>query len=221
MSLESAFAEPRARMILGQIKTNDVQDPAVIDAMADLPRESFVPPTQRHLAYADTQVLLKPGRYLLDPRTLAKMLQVARIERHERVLDVAIGTGYSTAVICRLSEDVVALEEDQELAAQASSVLSKTPKIGALFGAVGPHKAGHAQKSPYDVIFVNGAIGSPPDAWAKQLRQGGRLIAAVNQGPLCRVKLFVREGETLSGRNVFDATVATLPGFEAVYHFAF
>lgn len=221
MTQELPIADARARMILGQVRTNDVQDAAVIDAMASLPRENFVPPNQRHLAYADACVPLKPGRFLLDPRTLAKMLQAARIERHERVLDIASGTGYSTAVLCQLSEDVVTLEEDQDLAAQAAKDLSRMPKLGTLFGAIGPHNNGYAAKGPYDVMVVNGAVTSPPHAWARQLREGGRLIAPVSHGPLCKVQLFVHSGGTLSGRNVFDATVPLLPGFEAAASFSF
>lgn len=221
MTLEHSPAEARARMVLGQIRTNDVQDVTVIDAMASLPRETFVPSSQRHLAYADVQVPLKPGRFLLDPRTLAKMLQAAGIAAHERVLDIAPGTGYSTAVLCSLSDDVVTLEEDTELAAQAARALTQVTKRGTLFGVVGPHKHGHAAKGPYDVIVVNGAVAEPAPAWADQLRDGGRIIVPVNRGPVGRVRCYVRQGGTLAGRDVFDATVPLLPGFELARQFAF
>jgi protein-L-isoaspartate(D-aspartate) O-methyltransferase len=221
MSSRLDFTDARARMILGQVKTNDVQDEGVIGAMEGLHRESYVPALHAHLAYADVCVPLKAGRFLLDPRSLAKMLQALRIARHERVLDVASGTGYSTAVLCQLSEDVVALEEDRDLAAAAAQNLAKAAKLGALFGAVGPHKAGYSGKAPYDAILVNGAITAPPDAWAGQLKQGGRLIAVVNQGPVGKARLFVQEGGRLAGRDVFDATVPLLPGFEAAREFSF
>lgn len=221
MTNEHSSAEARARMVLGQVRTNDVQDTAVIDAMASLPRELFVPVSQRHLAYADVRVALKAGRFLLDPRTLAKMLQVAAIAPQERVLDIAPGTGYSSAVLCSLSEDVVALEEDAELAGQAAQALTKVKKRGTLFGAIGPHKGGYSEKGPYDVIIVNGAVTEPPKAWANQLRQGGRLVVPVNHGPAGRVRLYVKDGQTLAGRDVFDATVPLLPGFDAARQFAF
>jgi protein-L-isoaspartate(D-aspartate) O-methyltransferase len=221
MTNDTLFAEARARMILGQVKTNDVQDVAVIAAMESLARERFVPADQMHLAYADVCVPLKPGRFLLDPRTLSKMLQAARLSPHERVLDIASGTGYSTALLCQLSEDVVTLEEDSELAKRAAAVLAAVPKLGSLFGAIGPHRDGYLAKAPYDVILVNGAIHAPPIAWRNQLKQGGRLLAVVNQGPSGRARLYVRDGETLAGRDVFDATVPLLPGFAAEAAFAF
>lgn len=221
MSSHLDFAEARARMILGQVRTNDVQDEGVISAMESLARENFVPAAQSHLAYSDMCVPLKPGRFLLDPRTLAKMIQALRISADERVLDIAPGTGYSTAVLCRLSRDVVTLEEDRDLADLAAKQLSKTAKLGALFGAIGPHKHGYVAKGPYDAILVNGAISAPPDAWASQLKTGGRLIAVVNQGPVGKARLYVQEGGRLAGRDVFDATVPLLPGFDAVREFAF
>jgi protein-L-isoaspartate(D-aspartate) O-methyltransferase len=221
MTLDPRFAEARARMILGQVRTNDVQDLAVIGAMESLPREDFVPAGQRHLAYADVCVPVKPGRSLLDPRTLAKLLQFARIAPTERVLDIASGTGYSTAVLCQISQDVVTLEEDPELAKIAAPLLAKTPKIGRLFGAVGPHSAGNKDKAPYDVILVNGAISQPPQAWTHQLRPGGRLLAVVNQGPTGKARLYVQDGGVLAGRDVFDATVPLLPGFAVHREFAF
>jgi protein-L-isoaspartate(D-aspartate) O-methyltransferase len=221
MTSTPSFDDARARMILGQVRTNDVQDDGVIAAMAALPREHYVPKGQIHLAYSDICVPLKPGRFLLDPRTLAKMLQALRISPQERVLDIAAGTGYSTAVLCQLSGDVVALEDDAELAGAASAQLSKAPKLGTLFGAVGAHSAGYQAKAPYDVILVNGAIAHPPESWASQLVEGGRLIAVVNQGPIGKVRLYVRKGGQLSGRDVFDATVPLLPGFSAAREFAF
>lgn len=221
MTHDHSLAEARARMILGQVRTNDVQDLGVIGAMETLPREAFVPKDQQHLAYADAFVPVKANRFLLDPRTLAKLLQAARIAPDERVLDIAPGTGYSTAVLCQLSRDVVALEEDADLAKQASAVLARTPKIGHLFGAVGPHKAGHKDKGPYDVILVNGAVSSPSEAWGQQLKPGGRMLVVVNQGPVGKARLYVQDGGILAGRDVFEATVPLLPGFSAVREFAF
>jgi protein-L-isoaspartate(D-aspartate) O-methyltransferase len=221
MTSQHDFTEARARMILGQVRTNDVQDEGVIAAMSGLPRENFVPAGQRHLAYSDACVSLKPGRFMLDPRTLAKMLQALRIAPDERVLDIASGTGYSTAVLCQISRDVVTLEEDKDLAGLAAPLLAQTPKTGALFGAIAPHAAGYAAKAPYDAILVNGAISTPSNAWASQLKQGGRLIAVVNQGPIGKARLYVQEGGTLAGRDVFDATVPLLPGFEMAREFAF
>lgn len=214
-------ANARAHMVEGQVRANDVTDTAVISAMAALPRELYVAASQRHLAYADVCPPVKQGRVLLDPRTLAKLLQLAEVKADDRVLDVACATGYSSAVLCQISRDVVALEEDQELAAMAAPILARCQKAGSLFGAVGPHAAGHAALAPYDLIFVNGAIRTVPKAWVSQLKQGGRIAAVVAQGPVGKAHLFVRHGDSVSGRVAFDATVPLLPGFVERPSFAF
>lgn len=215
------YATARAHMVEGQVRANDVTDTAVISAMAFLPRELYVAANQRHLAYADVCPPVKPGRVLLDPRALAKLLQLAEVQAEDRVLDVACGSGYSTAALCQISQDVVALEEDPELAAMAAQLLAKCPKAGTLFGAVGPHAAGYAERAPYDLIFVNGAIRTVPQAWVSQLKQGGRIAAVVAQGPVGKAHLFVCHGDSVSGRVAFDATVPLLPGFAERPAFAF
>lgn len=216
------FDAARQHMILGQVRTNDIQDLGVIDAMASLPRENFVPMDRQHLAYADLCVPLKPGRHLLDPRSLAKLLQLARIAPNERILDVAGGTGYSAAVLCQLSASVVALEEDEALAKMSATALGGIPNKEKLTLATGAHIVGWPKEGPYDVILVNGAIpGEPPSAWATQLKIGGRLVVIVNRGPLGKARLFVNEGGKLAGRDAFDANVPLLPGFEQTPSFAF
>jgi protein-L-isoaspartate(D-aspartate) O-methyltransferase len=215
------FQDARARMILGQVKTNDVQDTAVIGAMETLPRERFVPKDARHLAYADLCVPIGRNRFLLDPRSLAKLLQAAQVRTQDRVLEIASGYGYTTAILAQLSADVVTLEEDRELAQHAAENLKGADKLGTIFGVVGPHRDGHAAKAPYDLIFVNGAVAEPPATWAAQLKDGGRLLAITNQGPTGNARIYVKNGQMLAGRVLFDATVPLLPGFATAAAFAF
>lgn len=213
--------DARARMILGQVKTNDVQDVGVIAAMEGLARERFVPQNARHLAYADTCVPMGHGRFMLDPRSLAKLLQAAAVRPQDKVLEIAAGYGYATAILAQLSDDVVTVEEEAELARHAAENLRGASKRGTIFGAVGPHRDGHAAKAPYDVIFVGGAIVAPPAAWASQLKDGGRIVAISNQGPAGKARIWVKNGQFLAGRDLFDATVPLLPGFASASAFAF
>ena len=106
-------ANARRLMVEGQIRTADVTDTAVLDAMQALPRERFLPPALVQLAYLDGDVPVRRGRTLLRPMVLAKLVQAARIDRNDRVLDLGCATGYSAALMSRLAGSVVALEEDR------------------------------------------------------------------------------------------------------------
>ncbi|NOT38976.1 MAG: protein-L-isoaspartate O-methyltransferase [Alphaproteobacteria bacterium] len=215
------MAAARLHMVEGQVRTNDVTDKRITGAMGLIERERFVPAANRALAYADVCVEVKPGRFLLDPRSLGKLLQLAEIQESDRVLDVACATGYSSAVLSTLSADVVALEEDEELAKEATAALRSVPKLGRLFGVVGPHRDGAPGQEPFDVVFVNGAVDEIPAAWVQQLKEGGRLLSILRDGPLGKANFCVRKGGALSRRVAFDATVPLLPGFERAKTFVF
>jgi len=214
-------AAARLHMVEGQVRTNDVTDKRITEAMALLERERFVPAAKRALAYADVCVEVKPGRFLPDPRSFAKLVQLAEVRESDRVLDVACATGYSSAVLSQLSADVVALEEDEALAKEATAALRSCPKLGRLFGMVGPHLEGAPTQGPFDLIFVNGAVHQVPVAWTDQLKEGGRLVAILCDGPVGKANFCVRTGGVLSCRVAFDATVPVLPGFERAKSFVF
>lgn len=211
----------RASMVEGQVRTSDVTDKRITDVMGRLERERFVPAEKRALAYADLCVEVASGRSLLDPRTLAKLVQLADIQESDRVLDVACATGYSTALISQLSADVVALEEVEALAKFAAPVLRSCEKLGRVFGVVAPHKEGAPSQAPFDVIFVNGAVDEIPKTWTQQLKEGGRLVVIIAAGPVGKAHFCVRKGGELSRRVAFDATVPLLPGFERSPSFVF
>jgi len=212
----SSFSVQRRNMIEAQIRANDVTDPRIQTAMADVPRERFVPPEKRALAYADIPVEVSPGRYLLDPRTFAKLLELADVRPEDKVLDVGCATGYSAAVIARLAKKVFALEQDAELVRLASEL--GTPNVEVVQGAL---DQGHKQRAPFDVIFVNGAIQEPPETLLSQLAEGGRLVAVVADGTAGKAQLFVREHGRIGARPGFDATVPTLVGFSKSVGFRF
>jgi len=208
----------RFNMIEAQIRTNDVTDVRIHAALDAVERERFVPPAKKALAYADVPVEIAPGRYLLDPRSFAKALQMAEITAEDRVLDVGSGSGYSAAILARLAKNVVALEQDADLVRLASGLLERESNIQVTQGAlIEGFKAGGL----YDVIFINGATETEPTTLLSQLEEGGRLVAFELSGPQGRAVLYVKENGQVGRRAGFDATVPLLAGFKKHVGFVF
>ncbi len=214
------FAAARQAMVDCQVRPSDVTRYAIIEAMLWAPRELFVAKARRDVAYAGAEVELAPGRVLLEPRTFAKMLETANIGPQDLVLDLAPGTGYSTAVIARMAEAVVAIEPDAELAGLAQSLLDDLEVDNAVISRDEP-AAGDAAHGPYDVIFINGAVEALPEALGAQLKDGGRLVALFRDGGVGQCCVLTRAGTGVSRRYVFDADAPLLAGFEGVDEFTF
>lgn len=205
-------------MIDSQVRPNDVTDRRLIGAMAAVPREIFVPAGRRASAYADISVETGTGRWLIAARDFSKLVNVAAIRPEDRVLDVAPGTGYSTAVLSRLAGSVVALEQDEAAATTLRDGLAAAGVEGVdvVSGAL---KAGAPGKGPFDVIFVNGAVEEVPDAWLSQLAEGGRLAVAVAEGGVRRARIYTASGGKAAWRTPFDTPMPLLPGFEKAAEF--
>jgi protein-L-isoaspartate(D-aspartate) O-methyltransferase len=217
------FAEMRRAMVDAQVRANDVTDLRIVASMLETPRERFVPTSLSSFAYIDDDLLVKegpPARYLMEPMVLAKLLQAAEIGPDALVLDVGAATGYSTAVLARLAGQVMALEEEAELASEGSNLLVELGLLNAAF-VQGPLTAGWPAESPYDVILLNGAVDSAPEALLGQLKPGGRLVAVVGRGRAGRATIFTNTSGGVGSRVVFDAAVPVLPGFEARPGFVF
>lgn len=209
----------RFNMVEAQIRTSNVTDPRIHAAMGAVARERFVPNAARALAYADVPVAIAPGRYLLDPRSFAKLLQLAQIDAGDRVLDVACGTGYSAAVLARLAAEVVALEQDADLVRIASELLANA--VGKVEVVQGALIEGVKGQAPFDVIFVNGAIEQTPDTLLAQLAEGGRLVTVMRESGQTRAWLFVKQNGQVGRRPDFDADVPLLAGFKKAMGFVF
>jgi len=218
--MSADFAELRARMVNGQLRTTDVTNPAILEAMGALQRELFVDERRRPLAYLDEDLLIAPGRYLMEPSPLAKLLQLAEIASTDRVLDVGTGTGYSAAVLSRLAASVVALESDDSLAGRARDALSRTGAANVEV-VTGGLASGHPAGAPYDVIVLEGAIETLPDALTAQLRDAGRLVAVEGRGNAGIAKVYLNSGGLITGRRAFNAALKPLPGFERTPAFEF
>ena len=208
----SEFATRRVMMVDTQVRPSDVTKFPIIDAMLHVPREVYVPRDRQEAAYVGQNVEIAPGRVVLEPRTLAKMLDALDIQPGEMVLDLGCGLGYSAAVIARIADTVVAVEEDADLAAEAQRALADEGVDNAVVVA-GPLAAGSAKHGPYDVITVEGGIESLPQALADQLKEGGRIAAVFMDGALGTVKTGIRMGGRIDWRFAFNASAPLLPGF--------
>lgn len=206
------FRHRRVTMVDTQVRPSDVTKFPIIEAMLTIPREVFVPESQREAAYVGEHVELAPGRVVLDPRTLAKILDALDVQPVELVLDVGCGLGYSTAVIARLAEAVVAVEEDEAMVAEAQARLSaESVDNVAVIG--GPLAAGSAKHGPFDVIAIEGAVEEVPAALLAQLKEGGRIAAIFMNGALGEARVGYKIDGVITWRFVFNAAAPVLPGF--------
>ncbi len=216
-------ATARRMMVEGQVRTADVTDLDLQEAMLTLPREHFLPESLAPLAYLDKDIPLGNGRALLKPMVLAKLIQAAEMRREDRVLVVGCGTGYSAAVLARLAGAVIALEEDADLTRQAKQALAAVGAAGAaqVEVVVGPLTAGWPAGAPYDVILLDGAVEIAPEALGRQLKPDGRMVGVCGRPPASKGMIYhVIEGQVV-GRQIFDAAARVLPGFAAPPAFVF
>jgi len=208
------YVQRRTTMVDTQVRPSDVTKFPIIDAMLSVPRELFVPADKREAAYVGENIDLGDGRVVLEPRTLAKMLEAADIQPGEMVLDVGCGLGYSSALAARMAEAVVALEDDENLVAEAEKALGEA---GADNAAVvhGALDEGAAKHGPYDVIMVQGAVEHFPEALMGQLKDGGRAVAIFAEGALGTVRVGYHMDGVMNWRFAFNAGAPVLRGFEA------
>jgi len=214
------YQAARIAMVDGQVRPSDVTLYPIIDAMLNVPREVYVPHEMRALAYVGRHINLEGGGVVLAPRILAKILESLDIKPDELVLDIGVGLGYSAAVIARLAEAVIAVEENVALAAVAETTLSEQSADNAVVH-VGPLVDGAAQHGPYDAIVVEGGVQVIPDSLLAQLKVGGRIAAIFVDGPNGQCRIGVRTSAGISWDNVFDATAPILPGFASETSFSF
>ena len=203
----------RNNMVVSQLRPNKVVDQQVIDAMSSIARELFVPKALSTVAYIDEDIAVAPGRYLIEPVCLARMVQAAEIGEGDIVLDIGSATGYSSAVLAQIAGTVVALENDEALAAQAEKNLAEL-QIDNVAVMRGELTDGLAAQGPYDVIFINGAVAGKIDGLLGQLADGGRLVCIWRTDAAGKAVLYSRTGDIVGQRELFDASAILLPGFE-------
>ena len=206
------FAARRTMMVDTQVRPNDVTKFPVIEAMLAVPREEFVPAGRRAVAYSGENLDIGRGRVLLEPRTLAKMVDALDIQPDDLILDLGCGYGYSAAVMARMAEAVVAIEDDADMAAEAERRLAEADVFNVSV-LEGPLSEGAARQGPYDAILIEGAVQQVPAAIEDQLKEGGRIAALFDEGRLGVVRIGHRLNDRVNWRYAFNAHAPLLPGF--------
>lgn len=212
--------QPLQSMITGQIMPNKVNDPQVLEAFRTIPREVFVPKALKEVAYVDGELEVAPGRFILEPMVMARLVSIAKIEAEDVVLDVGCATGYSAAILSRLANVVVATEQDPELVEQATQNLANLEIENA---AVIERTLceGCLKQGPFNVIMIAGGVEEMPKGLTGQLAEGGRLVMVKLGNGIGRGHVITRTGNKLEGKDIFDAQAQLLPGFEKKKSFKF
>lgn len=214
------FAQRRRMMVDTQVRPSDVTKFPIIEAMLQVPRERYVPAGRAEAAYVGENIPLGPNRVLLEARTLAKILDALAIAPTDLVLHVGAGLGYGSAVMARMAEAVVALEQDEALASEAEATLAAEGEhnVAVIQGAL---SEGAAQHGPYDVIVVEGGVEEVPSALTDQLKDGGRIACLFMDGALGVVRIGHRHNGAISWRHAFNAGAPVLSGFTRSTAFVF
>jgi protein-L-isoaspartate(D-aspartate) O-methyltransferase len=214
--------QARFNMIEQQIRPWNVLDPSVLELLAVVKREDFVPAAHRSLAFMDTEVPLPEGQTMLPPRVEARLLQELAVQRHERVLEIGAGSGYMAALLAHKALWVRTLEKRATLAAWARDNLKRASMLNVeVITADGSHP--ETTQGPWDVILLSGSVASVPAWLFEQLKPGGRLAAVVGEQPVMRATLYTKVDAAGPCRSevLFDCVAPRLEGFgePARFHF--
>jgi protein-L-isoaspartate(D-aspartate) O-methyltransferase len=214
----------RFNMIEQQIRPWEVLDSGVLQLLAAVRREDFVPPLHRAMAFVDAQVPLGAGQSMLEPKVEARLLQELQLKRHEKVLEIGAGSGFMAALLAHRAMQVHTLECRPALAAMARENLRSAGIVNAtvieLDAARGA--AGLAAEGPFDAIVLSGSVAAVPQGLLEQLKPGGRLVAIVGHEPIMRACLYTRAGDAAwSLTELFDTVAPRLDGFAEPPRFRF
>lgn len=211
----------RDNMVKSQIRPNQVDDEAVLEAMSQTPREAFLPAALKGVAYADESLPLGDGRFVMAPMTLARLMQLAAVEKDDAALVIGASTGYTSAILAQMASAVVAVESDQTLVERSSEALTKL-NIDTVAVVEGDLRGGSSKQAPFDVIFFDGAIDEVPLEIREQLADGGRLVAVIRgRAGNGKGTLVTRLNGVFASQEVFEANLPFLPGFEPKPEFEF
>jgi protein-L-isoaspartate(D-aspartate) O-methyltransferase len=210
MNVEQA----RFNMVEQQIRTWEVLDQQVLDLMAKVPREDFVPAAYRNLAFADTCIPLDHGQSMMCPRVEARMLQALQVESRDRILEVGTGSGFVTALLARLGGHVTSIEIHDSLKSAAKAKLA-AHGIENVDLYAGDASRGWDRAAPYDVIAVTGSLPMLDENFQNSLAVGGRLFVVVGQEPAMEALLITRNSDTQWATDcLFETVLLSLVGVE-------
>jgi len=221
--MDKLYAEARFNMIQQQVRPWNVLDDRALEAMGAVAREAFVPDAYQALAYADIEVPIAPGRALLAPKVVGRLLQALALAPNDKVLEIASGTGYLTAVLSHFGNRVVGVETDPELAAVARLALAKLGRTRVEILELDP-LTGPVPGAPFNVIAVNGSLPSdePLKLLEDQLSLNGRLFCIIGLGPVMEARLVTRVGaREFRSETLFETSAPALPQAVAPAAFVF
>ncbi len=215
--------QARFNMIEQQIRPWEVLDPQVLELLAVVRREDFVPLAHQALAFVDMDIPTgpQPGQVMLAPRVQARLVQDLAVQKSDKVLEIGTGTGFTAALLAHQAAQVLSFEIDADLARQASANLQKAGvsnvKVRHADGSQGA-----ASEGPFDVILLSGSVAEVPRSLLEQLAVGGRLAAIVGEEPMMRATLITRTGQnSFVTAQPWDANAPRLLGFAepSAFHF--
>ena len=186
-------AAERRRMVERQLRARGIEDERVLAAMAEVPREEFVPEELRGRAYADSALPIGEEQTISQPWIVAAICQALELRGPELVLEVGTGSGYSAAVLSLLASHVVSIERHESLSAAAGRALA-AQGIGNVELVVGDGSLGVPERGPFDAIAVHATAPGPPQALLAQLAEGGRLVVPLTAGDADVLTLYRRSG---------------------------
>lgn len=213
MVTEQTYSSMRSAMVDSQLRTSDVTDPAVIAAMASVPRESFLPDERKAMAYIDRAVQLSGGRALNPPLATGRLLTEAAVKAGHKVLLIGAATGYAAVLLQKMGAIVTAVEEDSLLTAKAAAAGVQITSAQLAAGSPG--------EGPYDVIVIDGAVAELPAALVGQLAEGGRLVTGLVERGVTRLCSGRKSGSAFGLASLADMEMVVLPGFAKPEGFVF
>jgi len=187
--------QARYHMIEQQIRPWNVSDPAVLDLLASVKREDFVPVAQKSLAFVDMAIALPGGQSMLPPRVQARLLQDAAVQPTDKVLEIGTGSGYMAALLAHQAQRVVSLEINPEIAEMARDNLQRAGIHNVEVRQADGSK-GTPAEAPFDVILLSGSVAEVPQSLLNLLKVGGRLVAIVGEEPIMHAQVITRTSET-------------------------
>ena len=211
-------------MIDGQLKPMGINNPIILEAFENVPREIFIDKEKSSLSYHEGNILVKNNRWLLSTMVIARLINCVNISSEDIILEIGACSGYTTAILEKLCSLVVGVEVDGELRDIANKALTKIEANSAII-VDGDHKDGNLKSAPYDKIFIFGAVPLVPDTLFKQLSENGSLITVVkndNNIKSCgKAVVFKKNKDIISSSNIFDVEVPFMEGFSIKEGFNF
>jgi protein-L-isoaspartate(D-aspartate) O-methyltransferase len=210
----AGFADLRVRMVEKQLRRRGIADERVLAAMAEVPREAFVPPRLRHRAYADCALPIAERQTISQPWIVAAICQALELTGSERVLEVGTGSGYSTCVLSLLAAEVVSVERHEPLALGARETLASLAVTNVEL-IVGDGSQGVPERAPFEAIAVHAAAPAAPPALVSQLGEGGRLVVPIaGAGDVDVLTVLRRRGEETEAQTIGPCRFVPLVGEE-------